>query len=158
MKQILLTQGKVALVDDEDYDALMQHKWYAEKSTKTFYACTHLKAGDPVMRMHNMVTGKKGIDHWDNDGLNNQKSNLREAGKSQNGRNKGKILVKNASSIYKGVTRNNKNGSWGARVTFGGKCIYLGTRKLEEDAAKLYDEFALKHFGEFARLNFPCKP
>lgn len=33
MKEIPLTQGYVALVDDEDYDRVSAFKWYAAKSS-----------------------------------------------------------------------------------------------------------------------------
>jgi hypothetical protein len=38
VKQIALSQGKVAIVDDEDFDALDAFKWYAYKHRNTFYA------------------------------------------------------------------------------------------------------------------------
>jgi len=38
MKLIPLTKGKFAMVDDEDYDFLMQWKWCAAKNRNTFYA------------------------------------------------------------------------------------------------------------------------
>jgi len=38
MKEIALTQGKVALVDDEDYDSVNQYKWHARKAKRTYYA------------------------------------------------------------------------------------------------------------------------
>ena len=31
MKEIPLTQGKVALVDDEDFDRVNQYKWYVNR-------------------------------------------------------------------------------------------------------------------------------
>lgn len=38
MKEIILTQGKVALVDDKDFEYLNQWKWHADESLRTFYA------------------------------------------------------------------------------------------------------------------------
>lgn len=88
MREIPLTQGKVALVDDEDYERLTRHKWYAVRAPHTFYACRNLPSPQkgPV-GMHRAVlglpprVGPDGIlaDHWDGDGLNNQRSNLRQA-------------------------------------------------------------------------------
>jgi hypothetical protein len=154
VKQIPLTQGKVTLVDDEDYDALAQYKWHALRSHKTFYAkrwISQKKGKCEYIYMHQQITGKKGSDHHDGDGLNNQKYNLRDATHIQNSQNQGKHT---GASKYKGVSRQGPYG-WQVMIRVDGKPKYLGFRKVEEDAAKLYDEYALKHFGEFARLNFP---
>jgi hypothetical protein len=90
MKEISLTQGQVALVDDEDYDYLMQWKWHFYKGTHSHYAVCSLprKNGKRTgFRMHRLIMNTPPdlvVDHIDHNGLNNQKSNLRNCTKCQN--------------------------------------------------------------------------
>jgi hypothetical protein len=102
-----------------------------------------------------MMTGdwpQKLIDHKDRDGLNNRWANLREADRAQNQHNRGKR--KDNPSGYKGV-RAPKKGKWHARITVNRKSIHLGAFLSPEEAARAYDRAALRHFGEYAGLNFP---
>ena len=82
MRKIPLTRGMEALVDDEDYERLNQHEWYA---TKAYKAHTYYAARKPRYRkaiyMHNEILNREASrsitpDHLDGNGLNNQKSNL----------------------------------------------------------------------------------
>lgn len=56
---ILLSQNKVAIVDEEDFDWLMQWKWYAFKKDKKglFYAVRSTWGKDKVGRiyMHQLI-------------------------------------------------------------------------------------------------------
>lgn len=92
------------------------------------------------------------IDHIDRDRGNNKPSNLREACRAENLRNK---RSHGGSSKYKGVSWVKRRLRWQASAGFNGKKIFLGTYDTEEGAAKAYDRFATEHFGEFARLNLP---
>lgn len=38
MRTIPLTQGKVALVDDQDFDSLNRWAWFASKQKRTFFS------------------------------------------------------------------------------------------------------------------------
>jgi hypothetical protein len=150
MKEIKLTQNKVALIDDEDYEYLNQFKWYANKVRNTFYA----KRGrnKTAQQMHRIIMNpptNMQIDHKDHNGLNNQKFNLRLCTNSQNRMNsipygKSKYL---GVSIFRGKIPR-------AQIKVNNKIIYLGQFKTEEAAAREYDEMAKIYHKEFANLNF----
>lgn len=163
MKEIPLTQRKVALVDDVDYEWLIKWKWYAIKKTKrkTWYAA-RMQGGSrknrKVIYMHKEIIGRVPgleVDHRDGDGLNNQRENLRHCTLAQNQQNKGRYS--NNTSGYKGVYKIKERDSWTASIRVNRSPVYLGIFKDPVEAAKAYDEAAVQNFGEFARLNFPKK-
>lgn len=153
MKEIQLSQGKFALVDDEDFDYLNQFKWCTTKYGNTFYAIRNIKVDGKYKKkfMHGVVMNGKGIDHRDMNGLNNQKSNLRFCTKSENAMNMRKM--ENASSIYKGVHFFRQTGKWQSYITINRKRIHLGYFYSEVEAAKAYNTKAISLFCEFANLN-----
>lgn len=156
MKEIPLTKGKVAIVDDEDYEWLSQYKWYVHTGG---YAARHTVQRDvgkqkrKNLYMHRIVLGVNGKEHCDHKNgnkLDNRKCNLRQATNSQNMWNSCK--QKQNTSGYKGVFKHRD--SWAARTSFHNKPIHIGTYSTKEEAARAYDEKAKELFGEFARLNF----
>ena len=157
MKKIKLTQNKFALVSNEDYEYLNQWKWCAHRDRKTFYAVRTVSKGDRKYKticMHQVIAERMGIknpDHADTNGLNNQRSNLRAATRSQQGANRNK--GKNNTSGYKGVSWHKRDKKWVSRIKISGKLIHLGNFDDIKDAAKAYNEAAIKYFGEFAVLN-----
>ena len=58
-------------------------------------------------------------------------------------------------SHYIGVHRESPTHRWRASISIDGKRLSLGRFETEEDAARAYDEIALKHRGLKAKLNFP---
>jgi hypothetical protein len=158
MKEIILTQGKTALVDDEDFEELYKYKWHADKHGSIYYAVRSININYKIKHilMHRQIFGitdkKIFIDHIDHNSLNNQKSNLRICTNQQNQRNS--LKQKNTTSIYKGVSLNKKSNKWHSIIIFNNKSIYLGSYINEIDAAKAYDVAAIKYFGEFANINF----
>lgn len=156
-KEIPLTQGKVAVVDEEDFDRLNKHKWYACKNGNTFYALrkSNVNGKRLTILMHREILGLKpgdpGVDHRDGNGLNNRRKNLRLASHEQNGMNRRRN--KNGTSRFKGVYWEKNHRKWHVRIKFGGKYVHIGYFDSEEDAARAYDEKAKELFGEFARLN-----
>jgi DNA polymerase III alpha subunit len=155
MIEILLTQGQVALIDDEDYELVSQYKWHAVKDTNTYYACAYVKrSGYKKIRMHRLIvkaSSELQVDHIDGNGLNNQKKNLRLANNAQNHHNLRRVVE--GTSKYKGVYKHTVNKNWIARITYEGKIVHLGVFKIETDAALAYNKAAVEHFGEFAFIN-----
>jgi|SRR3989304_10592370 len=154
MKTIKLTQGKVALIDDEDFDRINKFKWTADKSKNTFYAIRR-RFGKKIYLHRVIINIEKGqiIDHIDGNGLNNQKSNLRICTQSENSMNK----KKKTGNIgkFKGVHWNEERKKWKVEIKKKEKRIFLGRFDNQYEAAIAYDQAAIKYFGNFARLNFP---
>jgi hypothetical protein len=94
MKEIQLTKGCVAKVDDEDYEYLMQWKWQAGSKKRYAQRARIINGKVSSTMMHrvimNITDTKVHIDHKDGDGLNNQKSNLRPCTRNQNQANRKK--------------------------------------------------------------------
>lgn len=158
--------GNYAQVSDEDYEHLIQWKWRAWNSHEVWYAIRSIREGNKVKRihMHRVIMNPpqdKCVDHINGDGLNNTRENLRIATTSQNGCNR-KANNQNTISKYKGVTRqierykNKVYINWIAtcrKTNEGEKKVYKKMCKTEEEAALAYNEMAIKHHGEFARVN-----
>lgn len=154
MKEIPLTQGKVAIVDDEDFENVSRYKWHTMRVLGLFYA-GRSGGGYRKVLLHRFILGLSSgddhVDHKDGDGLNCMRSNLRRATKIQNGQNRSKPI--NNTTGYKGVSRRGKR--WCARITINRELKSLGGYATPEEAARAYDEAAKKYHREFAALNFP---
>lgn len=163
MKEIPLSQGKVALVSDEDYDHLCQYRWCAHRGGPRSSAYAVRNTGKWPHRthtqMHRVIAERMGleiagleVDHINGDGLDNRRSNLRVATAAENRRNRRRSS--NNSSGYKGVSFNRHARKWAAHIGTGGAFLHLGYFVSKEDAAREYDSAARKYFGAFARTNF----
>lgn len=142
----------VALVDDEDYEKVIN---YGPWALSDGYAVYNFRGNKGVVvAMHNLVkpiSNDKYNEHKDRNRLNNQKENLRDATIGQNNCNKTKYT--NNTSGYKGVFRDKVYNKWFARITIDGKNIYLGGFHDKDEAALAYNVAAVKYHGEFAVLN-----
>jgi len=159
MKEIELSQGHKALVDDEDYDKVNALTWHVHDYGNGLRYAERTRRVDgktQTIRMHQFVSGAVGVDHINNNGLNNQKNNFRPATKHQQQMNKRPYATRKGAattSKYKGVSWRKK--SWRVVIHLHSKQKYIGSSKCEITAAKMYDIAAFEHFGEFAFLNFP---
>ena len=146
MKRIPLTQGKFALVDNEDYDEFAKHTW---RVTNSGYACRTLK--HPVsVYMHKVILGAKPNeqgDHINGDRLDNRRRNLRLATNQQNLCNRGK--QRNNTSGFKGVYWHKSCQKWGASIKLNGTKIHLGLFDGKEIAHAAYCGAAKMYHGEF---------
>lgn len=168
-KQIQLTQGYCAIVDDEDFDYLNQFKWHKaaegpSRKRRGIYAQRKIKAVGAKYRqrtilMHRIILGEDDpaiqIDHRDGNGLNNTRSNLRRATRTQNAQNRQVCLGR---SGYKGVFDRKTDTKWRAMICINHHLTHLGTFDDKESAARAYDAAAVEFFGEFANTNFPPAP
>jgi hypothetical protein len=136
--EIPLTQGFVALVDPEDYDALSKCKWHAAKNGNTVYAKRGLNS--KTIFMHRVVieckTGDE-IDHIDGNGLNNQKSNLRVASPRVNQQNQHAKKNNKFPCVYK-----TKYGRFRVSIQIKGRSRNIGHFVNEIDAYNYYLAFA----------------
>ena len=150
-KEIPLTQGKFAIVDDEDYEYLSQFNWYANRICNTYYAvrCITLSRGvSTTLFMHHAIMGKppKGyiVDHENHNGLDNQRHNIRFVTKRQNAQN---LSNPNLTSEYPGVSWDKADKIWRASIRIKGRKTQLGRFSEEIDAANAYKK-AVEEIGE----------
>lgn len=153
-KEIPLTKGHVALIDDDDYERVSQYKWTFDNG----YAAR--KAGGQKnpkkIMLHRFILDAPAgydVDHINRDVLDNTRANLRICTRSQNNANR--ISLPGSSSQYKGVSWNRNRQRWQVFQCAYGKRRYLGYFENEAEAAIAYDEAAYESFGDFALLNFP---
>lgn len=158
VKKIPLTQGKSALVDERDYEYLMQWKWCYHNG----YAVRNARRpgrgpGRGLIRMHRVILERMGFkdfeecDHINRVKYDNSRSNLRVATHRQNMGNCGKLCTN--TSGYTGVCWHTQKRKWRAYIVVGDKQKHLGLFDDKEEAAQAYNTAARMYRGEFAVLN-----
>jgi hypothetical protein len=164
MKQIPLTQGKFAIVDDEDYPYLSRFKWYYHRLPDgEEYAATGMYVGKRTFNipMHYFLTERKNglvILFKNKNSLDNRKENLLmvSASESRHQTRKYKMRDDNHTGIrskFKGLCWHPVLKKWQVSIIKGKKRTYVGVFASEIDAARAYNEKALELYGELAYQN-----
>lgn len=158
MKKILLTQGQIALVDDEDFDFINQWKWYYEKKNRnnTGYAIRTVKINGKRKRlyMHRVLLKAPDgmeVDHKNMNGIDNRKENIRVCTCLENKRHYS-VRRDNRTGI-KGVSWDKRRQKYRVQISIKGKRLWLGTYNSLSDATTIYNEAARQYYKEFAYLN-----
>lgn len=152
MKIIKMESGEKIKVDDADYESLTKQKWY------NFRGYALRWQGRRIFYMHRVIMDVAWdndlvVDHINGDKLDNRRSNLRMATRSQNAQNRPASYHPNKTSKYKGVGWITHMGKWRTRIQIEGKRQTIGFYENEDDAALAYNETARKLYGKNAYLN-----
>ncbi len=148
MAELALTQGHVALIDDEDLEWLSAWKWSFDSGYAVRVEKRNGKQRKVYMHRELLKTDKL-VDHINGHRADNRKANLREATRSQSEHNKPKY--RNNTSGFKGVSLHKQTGKWSARIWLQGKMRSLGLFDSPESAFEAYRRSANELHGEFAR-------
>lgn len=154
MIEVPLTKGQVALIDDEDADLVLAHKWHAlnrTRSTTAFIAARNVPAGPRRQRtqpMHRFLMGldfgdPRQVDHINFDPLDNRRPNLRVVTGKQNLQYK--PSQRGSTSRFVGVSWQSRSGRWVAQIGVDGRMVHLGYHDTEEAAAAARDRFVVEH-------------
>lgn len=153
VKEILLQNGMVVFVDDEDYERLNAYKWriYKEKSAITIETTIDRKTRKLGNVIFDIKNTNQVVVHINGDRLDFQKTNLKLISKSEmNLYKKGNVK---STSKYKGVSWSKRDNKWRAQIQSKGKTIHLGAYLDEDEAAEAYNNAALIFHGKNAYQN-----
>lgn len=161
MRDILLSQGFITIVDDEDFDRVARFKWSAFVAKHTVYAMRSIYYAPNIRQtvlLHVFIGEPENgliVHHEDHNGLNNRRDNLSSMTRQQHNRLRG--LNKNRVGMYRGVYPIGI-GVYKATISISGKSYHLGTFRSEKDAAIAYDSAARELVGGIRlTLNFPIE-
>jgi hypothetical protein len=151
-----LTKGYEAIIDAADIHLVEHWNWHAKVDGKLVYARQDAAVNGKKQRysLHRAIlSAPEGmdVDHVNGNGLDNRRSNLRLATRSENLRNRGRN--RNNKSGYKGVSLFRQTGRWQARIMHNGRYHHLGFFADPKTAHDAYSEACLRYHGEFARAN-----
>jgi len=162
VKELRLAKGYVVLVDDQDYERVIGHRWYAEIRTRRdgsvkVYARRKVQTpgiSSTWQSLHRFILNAPDgmqVDHINGKGLDNRRSNLRLCSHAENQHNRRPQT--GGTSAFKGVRWHKAAAKWVASISINGESKHLGSFSSEQDAAKAYDLAAAANFGEYARHN-----
>lgn len=151
MKNIKLTKGAFAIVDDINYEKYSSKKWqFCNGYAVRFEKKNGLRKTIYLHKEIFPVPDGYEVDHINKNRLDNRIENLRKCTHAQNVRNRN--MQSNNTSGFKGVSRS-AYGRWVAKISYKGSDIHIGTFDSPEDAAMAYDEAARGLHGDFSSVN-----
>lgn len=154
-EEVMLSQGYVALIDEEDVQRLGHHNWLAKVTSHGAVYAYRLDSEGKIVFLHRdiLMVGPNDsiVDHANGDTLDNRRVNLRLATSAQNAYNRRPVA--NCSSRFKGVRWVAERDKWRAEIHPNGTYKHLGYFTCERAAANAYNCEALRQYGKFAWLN-----
>lgn len=170
MREIALTRGKRAMVDDDIYHLLENVPFHAAESRGRIYARSNrtLLEGHPNTYLHWIVIAPSfhksfQIKFKDGNTLNCQRDNLIYIEKSTNTQRSskpqtGRIKKSKYIGVSKIMNTRLKSERWSARTKHEGKNIYIGKYATQEEAALAYNKKMIELHGPNCRLNILSNP
>jgi hypothetical protein len=163
IKKVPLSQGQFALVDEEDYEEIMKYKWiynagFAARSGKTESGKT-----TTIIMHREIMNNPEGmvVFHRNGNSIDNRKINLAVCSRSEFEHS---VRKRNPKSKMTGVKRTTcskgKFEYWKAYLSYSengekkyrSKCFPF-TEEGKIQAARWYNEEAVKKYGKQARIN-----
>lgn len=161
MKKIPLSQGKYALVDDEDFESLSRYSWHVSWQSERHFKVTRSEMVDGRIRkfsMHREIMrapcGKE-VDHINHNTLDNRKENLRICTRAENMWNS-RIPSTNTSGL-KGVSWSKQRNKWLVHLRVRGETRHLGYFSTKKAARQKYEKSTRLLHGRFALGTTPCE-
>ena len=141
MIKIYTSKGFFALIDEEDFEKISQHRWYFNNGG---YATRDTRKGETKhFLMHHEIVGKppKGFvtHHINGNKLDNRKENLRFVTRQQNQFNR----KKERGVSFMGT-------KWEAYICLNRKKIHLGLHETRQKALEIRKDAERRYYGEYA--------
>jgi hypothetical protein len=141
-----------ALIDLGDVDAVSDHRWVADRRDCATYVRGYPAGnrGAGLVYLHRFLVGpgdKLTVDHWNGDGLDNRRENIRAVTQGQNNQNRA-MSPKNKSG-HRGVHWDADRGKWFAQVRDNGRAVALGRFDDIEEAARVATEARERLYENF---------
>lgn len=152
--EVPLSPEGTTLIDADDFEKLRDYRFYRVGHKNFKYVSIRKKKTSGITMLHRHLLNAPAhlqVDHINGNSLDNRQANLRLCTRLDNCRNRAKRF--DSTSPYKGVLWNKQNKNWRVRIRVNWKPIEVGSFKTAEEAARAYNEAAVKYYGEFARIN-----
>jgi|SRR6266852_586992 len=151
IRGIPLTKGQIALVDEEDYQWLVQRHWYAmwSRNMRSYYAArTDYQFGEQgkilmhraILEHHGLILPGEEVDHVSHETTNNRKVNLHPGSHRKNMENRS-----DNTSGFPGVSWSKSHHKWQAQIKVKGVSIHLGYYRTSLQAYTARERYKTKH-------------